>query len=63
MSKLTKEQIDDIADLIYESIISQDFFDWYNGKFEDHVTAEEGCMTVEETTEEIKQQFSLNRLG
>lgn len=44
---------------IYNILMSQEFVDWYEGEFMDHVTGETQCLSREEILEGINNIFEL----
>jgi uncharacterized membrane protein len=41
--------------IVYDILMSQEFVDWYENTFMDHVTGEEKCKTREEILADIEQ--------
>jgi hypothetical protein len=42
-----------IAQSVYDMLMSQDFANWYENHFMDHVYGEEGCKTSDEIITDI----------
>jgi len=62
---IAKEQIvkkaeDSIAKKVYNIITGQDFADWYEGEFMNHITGEEGAKTRAQIMERIEQFLKYN---
>jgi len=56
-----KDDIKQVAEVIYRGLHSQDFVDWYEYPFTYHVEGETNCRSKEQILEDIADVFMLER--
>jgi hypothetical protein len=59
--RINTESTEEAAEVIYQTMFSQRFADWYTGKFEKHLTADKDCALKPEIINDIKQIFKINQ--